>query len=296
MDETRAWREQNRRSWNHATPVHNARKADVAAWIAAGNSTLFPEEVALLGDLSGRRVAHVMCNAGEDTLGLVRLGADAVGVDISDTAIDAARALSSATGLPAAFVRDDVYDWLEATVERFDDVFSSYGGIGWLPDLPRFFQGVARVLRPGGRFVLQDFHPLCWSIDAYGRAADDYFMDEPLLTPEGVSDYVGLSAEGLTPMGKVEGEKWRNPEPAVAFQWTLADQLTALARAGLVLDALTEQPWANGCRIHDDLIMDEQRRWHRRPGIAKLPLMFGVVAHKPDAPAAPVRPTGSQDG
>jgi SAM-dependent methyltransferase len=280
MDDTAAWREQNRRSWNEATRVHNARKGDQAAWLRAGNSPLFPEEVALLGPLAGRRVAHLMCNAGQDTLGLVQLGADAVGVDISDEAIAFARALSEATALPAAFVRSDVYDWLETTDDRVDDVFTSYGGVGWLPDLPRFFRGVARVVRPGGRFVFQDFHPLCWANDADGKIIEPYFIDGPIHDKNGVGDYVGESAGALSPMGAVDGPPWTNPEPSVSFQWTLGDLLNGLANAGFRLEQLREQPWSNGCRIHPGMVVDADRRWRRPSSVAALPLMVGVVARR----------------
>jgi hypothetical protein len=45
--------EANRASWNEATRAHNAHKCDQAAFFRAGGSTLFPEELALLGDVRG---------------------------------------------------------------------------------------------------------------------------------------------------------------------------------------------------------------------------------------------------
>jgi SAM-dependent methyltransferase len=281
MDTTRPWREQNRRSWNEATRVHNARKADQAAWLRAGHSTLFPEELALLGDVRGLRAAHLCCNSGQDTLGLVQLGAIATGVDISDEAVDFAARLSAEAGLPATFVRADVYDWLdEAEPASFDLVFFSYGALGWLPDLPRLLRGVARLLRPGGRLVVQEFHPIAWSIGPEGRFADAYFIEGPLQDAEGVHDYVGKSGEGLSPMGLVYGEGWSNPEPCVSFQWTVSDLVQATLDAGLTLTALREQPWANGCALVPGMTMDEARRWHLAPGLPALPLMLGLAARR----------------
>ena len=107
--------EDNRVSWNLATEAHNSHKHDQAAFFRAGGSTLFPDEIELLGDLRGKSLLHLQCNAGQDTLSLARLGAAVTGVDISDTAIAFARQLSSDTEIPASFERADIFDWLAAT-------------------------------------------------------------------------------------------------------------------------------------------------------------------------------------
>ena len=120
--------EDNRRAWNLATDAHNSHKADQAAFFRGGGSTLFPDELELLGDLRGKTLLHLQCNAGQDTLSLARVGAAVTGVDISDTAIAFAQQLSVDTGIPAAFIRSDVYDWFEQAHQRgdtFDIVFSS---------------------------------------------------------------------------------------------------------------------------------------------------------------------------
>jgi 2-polyprenyl-3-methyl-5-hydroxy-6-metoxy-1,4-benzoquinol methylase len=118
-DDRRHLREQNRRSWNAVVPAHNSHRRDQVSFFRNGGTTLFPEERALLGDLAGKRVLHLMCNTGQDTLSLAQLGASVTGVDISDEAIRRARDLAAATGLHAEFERGDVYDWLDhAPVRR----------------------------------------------------------------------------------------------------------------------------------------------------------------------------------
>ena len=69
-------REQNRKSWNAATRAHNSHKADQAGFLRGGGTTLFPEELVLLGDLQGKRLVHLQCNAGQDSLSLAARGAD----------------------------------------------------------------------------------------------------------------------------------------------------------------------------------------------------------------------------
>ena len=84
--------EDNRRSWNAATPVHNQHKQDQAGFLRAGNELLFAEDYELLGPLTGKALLHLQCNSGQDSLCLARHGARVTGVDISDEAIEFARA------------------------------------------------------------------------------------------------------------------------------------------------------------------------------------------------------------
>lgn len=95
--------QQNRRSWNHATRAHNEHKGDQAAFLRGGGSTLFPEEIELLGAVRGQRVVHLQCNAGQDSLSIAARGARVTGVDISDEAIAFARTLSKDSGIEASF-------------------------------------------------------------------------------------------------------------------------------------------------------------------------------------------------
>ncbi len=142
-----------RQSWNHATRNHNAHKGDQAAFLRAGGETLFSEELGLLGDLTGKSLVHLQCNAGQDSLCLARRGASVTGVDFSDEAVDFARALSIEADIPAEFACAEVVAWLEQTPQRFDLAFASYGVCGWLPNLDAWARGLHRVLVPGGRFV-----------------------------------------------------------------------------------------------------------------------------------------------
>jgi hypothetical protein len=72
--------EANRLSWDVATRAHNSHKGDQARFLREGGSTLFPEELELLGELRGRSLLHLQCNAGQDTLSLAARGATVTGV------------------------------------------------------------------------------------------------------------------------------------------------------------------------------------------------------------------------
>lgn len=270
--------EATRRSWNAATRNHNAHKGNQVEVLRQGTELLFPEELALLGDLTGQRLLHLQCNAGQDSLCLARRGAQVTGVDLSDEAIAFARQLSADSGIAANFVHAEALTWLAQTDQRFDVVFSSYGAVGWLPDLAAWAGGIHRVLVPHGRFVYVEFHPLVWSVGKDLRlSGDDYFAKTPFIAP--VKDYVAESGAGL---GAVDGSAvpLENTIAAHSWQHGLGEIVHALIHAGLVVDQLHEYPHANGCRVHASLVASDDRRWVWPEGVARTPLMFGVAAHR----------------
>jgi SAM-dependent methyltransferase len=283
--EHRDLREQNRLSWNAVVGAHESHRGDLAGYLRGGGSTLFPEERALLGDLSGKTLAHLHCNSGGDSLSLALLGAAVTGVDISDEVISAARDLSSQTGIPADFVRADIYDWLEKAGHEgrtYDVVFSSYGVVCWLPDLDLWATGIAAILEPGGRFVLVEFHPLAEMFDEQWNHAYPYPSGGgPQLLEEGVGDYVGESGGGLTPAGYVEGVRdFRNPQRCHLFRWGLAEVVTALAGGGLRIVALEEYPYSNGERRFEEMQELPGRRMFPPAEVPSVPLMYGISAEK----------------
>lgn len=278
--------EVNRLAWNEATKAHNSHKADQARFFREGGSTLYPEELALLGDVAGKRLLHLQCNAGQDTLSLARLGAEVTGVDISDEAIAFARRLSEESGIPGRFERADVYDWLEAAAQRgehFDLVFSSYGAIVWLSDIGAWARGIATLLEPGGRFVLVEFHPFLAMLDERGERVVSHYGGGRLLSfDEGIGDYVAWAGPALTPSGYLDGVVgFRNPHPSHEFNWGLGEVVTALLEAGLQLESLREYPYANGFPAFEGTVALPSGRFAPPEGRPSVPLMFSVSARKP---------------
>ena len=281
--------EANRVAWNAATEAHNSHKADQAGFLRAGGSTLYPEELELLqgksGSLAGKRLLHLQCNAGQDTLSLAQHGAAVTGVDISDTAIAFARQLSIDSGIPATFHRSDIYDWLAQAAQEnqcFDLVFSSYGAIPWLSDLAAWTRGIASVLVPGGRFALVEFHPFSMVFDEKWAPAYSYFgSGEAMSYDSGIGDYVAMSGPALAPSGYLEGiEDFKNPHPGHEFIWTIADILTAVLDAGLTLTVFREYRYANGARLFAGMRELPGGRMIPPEGVGDVPLMYGLAAEK----------------
>jgi len=275
--------EENRISWNAATEAHNSHKIDQASFLRNNGHTLFPEELDLLGDLKGKKLVHLQCNAGQDTLSLAKFGADVTGVDISDTAIIFATQLSKESGIPATFIRMDVFDWLDQTVasgERYDIVFSSYGAICWLSDLPRWANRIGKILSPGGRLVLVEFHPFASIFEEDWSIKYDYFTSgKPMNWGDGIGDYVAMSGSALSPMGKLEGIKdFVNPHPCHEWIWTIGDILESVIAAGMTIRAFREYPYSNGAKLLKGMTEKPGRRMYPPPHLPALPLMYGLVA------------------
>ncbi len=281
----RALHEQNRLSWNEATKAHNSHKADQAKFFREGGNKLHLEEVGLLGDLAGKSVLHLQCNSGQDTLCIKQLGAAKVtGVDISDEAIDFARKLSRDSGLEATFHRADIYDWLVEAArkdERWDIVFCSYGAIIWLSDLATWAKRFTALLKPGGRFVTVEFHPIEMMFDEdYGHKFPYSTDARPLTWADGVGDYVGDSGPLLTPSGWLEGVKaFQNPHPVHEFHWGTGEIITALLDAGLIIEHFTEYGYAT-CKLYHEMVELPGRKWGLPAGVPSFPLMYSVAARK----------------
>ena len=225
----------------------------------------------VVGDISGKRLLHLQCHFGMDTLRLALMGATVTGVDFSPKAIAAARALASAAGIEATFVEADVTTLSEdVPLGEFDVVFTSYGAITWLPDLRTWAEGIASRLTEGGILHAIDMHPTLWMFDEEQdemppKVRFSYFSREVLRWEE--------RGSYAAPDSDFEG---------VSFSWqhTFEEVLGALMDAGLAIESLREYPriaWQH----MPFMLQDDEGLWRLPPEAGDLPLMFSVSAVKP---------------
>ena len=175
----------NRQSWNSRIETHiKSEFYDLDSFLK-GRSSLNDIELNLLGDIKGKNVLHLQCHFGQDTISLSRLGAEVTGVDFSDKAIESARQIAKETGSNAKFICCDIYDLPNHLDEKFDIVFTSYGTIGWLPDLDKWAKVIANFLKPNGQFVFVEFHPVVWMFDDdFEKIAYSYFNTGAIVETE----------------------------------------------------------------------------------------------------------------
>lgn len=191
-----------------------------------------------LGDLTGLDVVHLQCHIGTDTLGLHRLGGRVTGLDLSPASLVEARTLAADVGADITYVEADVHDAPEVLGRAaFDLVYTGIGAVCWLPSIDRWAATVAALLRPGGRLVFRDCHPMLGTLDVVdGRIEIVYPYaehEEPLVFTDTAS-YVDPDDHSLPGL------------PSREWSHGLAEILTALVRHGLRLDTVLEHdcvPW-----------------------------------------------------
>lgn len=224
----------NRQMWNETAAVHERVKFAglEASFRDPAFSTLDELERGVLGRIgvAGRSVAQLSCNNGRELISVERLGAvRAVGFDIADAFIAQARRLAQAADSQAEFVRSDVYEIGPEYRGAFDLVYVTVGALGWLPDLPRWYELVWRLLRPGGHLFIYEMHPVLGMFEAQlgPELRHSYFERSPLVE-EAAPDY-------YAPEEVVSAK-------SVWFQHTLGDIIGGALRVGLLLEEFAEHP------------------------------------------------------
>ncbi len=258
--------ETNRNYWNHLADIHFDSEFYDNATFLAGRSPLNDIERSILGDdLSGQRALHLQCHFGQDTIGLARMGAQATGVDLSDTAVEKARLLAEKTGASADFVRCNVLEIDEHLEGQYDLIFSSYGTIGWLPKIDRWGQLIAQFLKPGGRFVFAEFHPVVWTFDdAFTYLQYPYFNRETIV--EEVTGSYGRPDDTKT-------------HTCVSWNHPLSEVLTALLDAGLILKQFKEYDYSPYDCFQKTVKVEKGYQIQGMEGT--LPLVYALEAIKP---------------
>jgi SAM-dependent methyltransferase len=267
---------ENNALWDEWTAIH-ARSAfyDLEAF-KQGGVRLSPEEIAEIGDVTGRELLHLQCHFGIDTLSWARLGAHVTGADFSERAIDLARSLAVELGFPdARFVRSDLYDLPSVLDGDFDVVYTSRGVLCWLPDIRPWARVVAHFVRPGGTFYMTEVHPVVEAFEPEGVEPGELRLAYPYW-------------EHAAPLSFAVQGSYADPTAQVAtareHSWGhgLGEIVTALAEAGLRIESLREYPfldWQLGF-----LEPSPDGRFRLPAGtIGELPLSFALRASKPVA-------------
>ena len=263
--------EANRRNWNERTPVHARSEFYDVEGFKRGKLTLTPIERKELGDVAGKSLLHLQCHFGLDTMSWARLGAYATGVDFSEEAIGLARSLSPEVDRKAKFVRANIYDLPDVLGGEFDIVFTSYGVLGWLPDLTRWARVVAHFLKPGGFFYIVEDHP-------FSGVFDD---EEDVTNLRLRYNYSDKDAE---PVEVAPGPTYTDRSPklsSTSYGWnhSVGDILNSLISAGLTIEFFHEFHFA-AYRALPMMEKGEDGWWRLNDGRESVPFLFSLKATK----------------
>jgi SAM-dependent methyltransferase len=258
----------NRAWWDERAPMHVRSDFYDVAGFKSGRCSLGPQEVADLEPVAGKRLAHLQCHFGLDSLSWARRGAEVTGLDFSEPAIEAARALAAEAGIAARFVAGNVYDAHHLLGGGFDIVYTGIGALNWLPDIERWAAEVALLLRPGGELYLVEFHPVLWIFAEDGPVVTyDYFTPPDGIRETGEGSYADRGA----PTRHNETCGWNHNIGAV---------VTALLRAGLVMTGLRESDRCYFQRL-PSMVPDDTGGWRLPADLPSLPMVYTLRAVKP---------------
>jgi SAM-dependent methyltransferase len=191
---------------------------------------LHEADAALLGDpteLAGAAVLEVGCGSAPCARWLAARGARVVAMDLSGAMLRHARNAAARTGIDPPLVQAHA-GALPFADGSFDLACSAFGAVPFVADTAAVMREVARVLRPGGRWVFAVNHPMRW-----------VFSDDP--GPDGLT--VVQSYFDRTPYVEVDAD---GRATYVEHHRTLGDRVREIVAAGLVLDDIVEPEWPDG--------------------------------------------------
>jgi SAM-dependent methyltransferase len=271
------YRTVNRANWDERAPVHAASAfygLDQFVDDPKALSTIVQFDVPRLGDIRGLRGVHLQCHIGTDTVSLSRLGARMTGLDFSGAAVAEARRFAERIGDSTDFVESDVYAAVDVLgAAQFDLVFTGVGALCWLPDIQRWAEVVAALLKPGGRLFLREGHPMLWAIDE--KHTDRLVVDYPYFE---TADPIVFDDPGTYVQTEHEFQHVRT----LSWNHGLGEIVTALLDHGLTLTQLVEHdsvPWEALPGVMEQV--GDPAEWRLVERRERLPMSYTLQAHKP---------------
>ncbi|MBN1638278.1 MAG: class I SAM-dependent methyltransferase [Ignavibacteriales bacterium] len=255
----------NRQGWNKRTPYHvKSDFYDVKNFIK-GKSSLNEIEINLLGNIKGKSLLHLQCHFGQDTISLGRMGAKVTGVDFSDKAIKYANLLARKTNVQAVFICCNIYDLPNYLNKKFDIVFSSYGTIGWLPDLNRWAKIISKYLKSNGKFIFVEFHPFIWMFDDKLKNIDYiYFNSGPI-----VETIKGTYTDRNAPI----------KNDYICWNHSLSEVLNSLIKNGLTITSFDEFDYSPYNYLYN-MEEFEPKKFRIKHFQNKIPMIYSIIATK----------------
>ncbi len=263
MEQFKKYFEANQELWNKRTAVHKDSSFYDLPSFLNGKNSLNEIEQRELGNIAGKSVLHLQCHFGMDSLSMARMRAKVTGVDLSDAAIEEAKKLNNQLGLNADFICSNVYDLKTKLSKKFDIVFTSYGVIGWLPDLNKWAELISYFLKPAGFFYMAEFHPVVWMLDENFEKVEYHYHNRGLIEIDSRGTYTDKNA-------KIEGKEY-------SWNHSLAEVINSLISHGLQIDFLNEYSYSP-YPCFNNVVQGMDGNWRVKGLEDKIPMVYSLKA------------------
>jgi len=197
-------------------------------------SNLYP----YLGELKDKKVMNLLGSHGSKGVAMALLGAEVTIVDIASENARYAKELAKEAGVTLRYLVSDVLDLKECELSAdYDMVIMELGILHYFLDLKPLMDIVYKLLKPGGRFILQDFHPISTKlITSKGRkhkVTGDYFDNS-------VEEVEVAYMKFVPGMQELTAEEKHGLYKAYHRKWTLGEIVTSVASSNLRIIRLDE--------------------------------------------------------
>ena len=184
-----------------------------------------------LGDVQDKAIANLLGSHGRRAVALSVLGAQVTVVDQAEGNRRYALELARAAEIDLNYILSDVLDWqTEPFLEHFDFVFMEGGILHYFVDLAPLAALIHGILKPGGRLILHEFHPI------NRKCSPEPKGDRLVLSGSYFSDAI---VEGPVPYAVNFSEEESESFPVGRYMYRqLGEIVSAIAESGLVIETL----------------------------------------------------------
>lgn len=165
-------------------------------------------------------------------------------------------------GADTQFIYSDIYELPNVLDDKFDIVFTSYGVIGWLPDMGQWAKIVAHYLKPGGKFIMVEFHPVVWMFgDDFSSIDYGYFKGTEII-------------EQLE--GSYADQNAKIRYSTVTWTHSLSEVINSLIQSGIHLTGFEEYDYSPyNCFKH--LVQIDKGKYRIKHLSSKLPMIYAIT-------------------
>ncbi len=227
---------QNKQAWEYNAYdfwcSHNGTPAELAQTLKADPWKALRRHAAYFGRLEGVRIANICGSCGKKAIPLALLGAAVTVFDLSADNCRYATETAAAAGVSLDY---QVGNALEIDMEKyggsFDVVFMEGGVLAYFHDLGQFIQVLHRLLRPGGKLILSDFHP-------FNKIVDALALQQPTMSYFSTEVFEGEMAHARFYEAEI-----RRQFPKCSYRkYTVSEIINAVLGAGFLLRRFDEHP------------------------------------------------------